>query len=178
MLDKPRHLWRNTTLMRRCSCEKNGYTRGSNATVRPKKSGLSQLQLATELEVQVRQYQRLEYGEQPFFSVNIKLGLKICRILQIDPYDLVLGDSNANRPAQLQSRPSGKKKRNFDFWNGRGVYSDPTANQALYNVSIEWTRMRRLAVRLRLKGEQPDPLLFTGIFRRLITDPLEELMDR
>ena len=76
-----------------------------------KKSGLSQLQLATELDVQVRQYQRLEYGEQPFSSVNIKLGLKICRILQIDPYDLVLGDSNANRPTQLLSRPPGKKKR-------------------------------------------------------------------
>ena len=142
-----------------------------------KKSGLSQLQLATELDVQVRQYQRLEYGEQPFSSVNIKLGLKICRILQIDPYDLVLGDSNANRPIQLQSRPPGKKKRDQDSWNGRGVYSDPTANQALYNVSAEWTRMRRLAVRLRLKGEQPDPMLFIGIFRRLITDPLEELTD-
>ena len=57
-----------------------------------KRSGLSQLQLATELDVQVRQYQRLEYGEQPFSSVNIRLGLKICRILQIDPYDLVLGE--------------------------------------------------------------------------------------
>ncbi len=142
-----------------------------------KRSGLSQLQLATELDVQVRQYQRLEYGERPFSSVNIRLGLKICRILQIDPYDLVLGDSKANRPVQLQSRPPGKKKRDQDSWNGRGVYSDPTANQALYNVSAEWTRMRRLAVRLRLKGEQPDPMLFTGIFRRLITDPLEELTD-
>ena len=91
-----------------------------------KKSGLSQLQLATELDVQVRQYQRLEYGEQPFSSVNIKLGLKICRILQIDPYDLVLGDSNANRPTHLQSRPPGKKKRDQDSWNGRGLYSDPS----------------------------------------------------
>ena len=42
-----------------------------------KKSGLSQLQLATELDVQVRQYQRLEYGEQPFSTVNIRLGLKM-----------------------------------------------------------------------------------------------------
>ena len=135
------------------------------------------MQLATELEVQVRQYQRLEYGERPFSSVNIKLSLKICRILQIDPYDLVLGDSNANRPAQLQSKPPGKKKRNNDFWDGHGVYSDPTANQAVYNVSVEWNRMRRLAVRLRLKGEELDPMLFSGIFRRLITDPLEELTD-
>ncbi len=51
-----------------------------------KKSGLSQLQLATELDVQVRQYQRLEYGERPFSSVNIRVGLTLCRILQLDPY--------------------------------------------------------------------------------------------
>ena len=32
-------------------------------------------------------------------------------------------------------------------------------------------------LRLRLNGEEPDPELFTGIFRRLLTDPLEELME-
>jgi len=142
-----------------------------------KKSGLSQLQLATELDVQVRQYQRLEYGEQPFSTVNIRLGLKICHILQIDPYDLVLGEkSNLRLNAQLQSKPPGKKKRHYNSWNGRGAYPDPTANHAIYNVSVEWNRMRRLAIRLRLNGEEPSPELFTGIFRRLLTDPLEELM--
>ena len=142
-----------------------------------KKSGLSQLQLATELDVQVRQYQRLEYGEQPFSTVNIRLGLKICHILQIDPYDLVLGEkSNLNLTAQLQSKPPGKKRRTYDSWNGHGAYPDPTANHAIYNVSVEWNRMRRLAIRLRLNGEKTDPELFTGIFRRLLTDPLEELM--
>ena len=54
---------------------------------------------------------------------------------------------------------------------------DASNSYSIYNVSVEWNRMRRLAVRLRLKGEQPDPMLFTGIFRRLITDPLEELTD-
>ena len=139
-----------------------------------KKSGLSQMQLATELDVQVRQYQRLEYGEQPFSTVNIRLGLKICHILQIDPYDLVLGEKS--NLTQLQSKPPGKKKRNNDSWNGRGAYPDPTANHAIYNVSVEWNRMRRLALRLRLNGEKPSPELFTGIYRRLLTDPLEELM--
>lgn len=140
-----------------------------------KKSGLSQLQLATELDVQVRQYQRLEYGEQPFSSVNIRLGLKICRILQIDPYDLVLGEQcSIHSTAKKFSKPPGKKKN--DSWNGRSAYSDPTANIALYNVSAEWYKMKRLAIRLRLNGEEPDPMLFTGIFRRFITDPLEELM--
>ena len=143
-----------------------------------KKSGLSQLQLATALDVQVRQYQRLEYGERPFSSVNIRLGLKLCLILQIDPYDLVFGERcNQNQNVQPQSKPPGKKERNHDSWNGHGAYPDPTANQAIYNVSVEWNRMRRLALRLRLNGEEPDPALFTGIFRRLLTDPLEELMD-
>jgi hypothetical protein len=31
---------------------------------------------------------------------------------------------------------------------------------------------------LRLNGEEPPPELFTGIFRRLLTDPLEELMGK
>lgn len=140
-----------------------------------KRSGLSQLQLATELDVQVRQYQRLEYGEQPFSSVNIRLGLEICRILQIDPYDLVLGEQcSIHSTAKKFSKPPGKKKN--DSWNGRGAFLDPTANIALYNVSAEWYKMKRLAIRLRLNGEKPDPMLFTGIFRRFITDPLEELM--
>ena len=143
-----------------------------------KKSGLSQLQLAAELDVQVRQYQRLEYGERPFSSVNIKVGLTLCRILHLDPYDMVFGEgSNTNSNVQLQSISQGKKERKTDSWNGHGVYPDPTANQAIYNVSVEWNRKRRLAIRLRLNGEEPDPELFTGIFRRLLTDPLEELMD-
>ena len=143
-----------------------------------KKSGLSQLQIATELGVQVRQYQRLEYGERPFSSVNIRVGLTLCSILQIDPYDLVFGERyNLNPNVQLQSKPPGKKERNHDSWNGHGAHPDPTANQAIYNVSVEWNRMRRLALRLRLNGEEPDPALFTGIFRRLLTDPLEELME-
>ena len=106
------------------------------------------------------------------------MGLKLCLILQIDPYDLVFGERCTPKlNAQLQSKPPGKNERNVDSWNGHGAYPDPTANQAIYNVSVEWNRMRKLALQLRLNGEEPDPELFTGIFRRLLTDPLEELMD-
>ena len=143
-----------------------------------KKSGLSQLQVAAELDVQVRQYQRLEYGERPFSSVNIRVGLTLCRILHLDPYDLVFGERPTPNPnVQPQSKPPGNNERETYSWNGRGAYPDPTANQAIYNVSAEWNRLRRLALRLRLNGEEPNPELFTGIFRRLLTDPLEELMD-
>ena len=139
------------------------------------KAGLTQLQLATELEVQPKQYQRLEYGERPFSSVNIRLGLKICRILQINPFDLVLGETGGMNPKpQMQNKPPGERRP--DSWNGREAYPDPTANQALYNVTIEWNRKKRLAIRLRLMGKEPDPREYTGIFVRLLNAPLEELM--
>ena len=90
-----------------------------------KKAGFSQMQLATELDMQVRQYQRFEYGEESFSSVNIKTGLKICRILHLDPFDLVLGDNCGTQMIpQTKNKPPGKKKRNHDSWNGRGSYPD------------------------------------------------------
>ena len=83
------------------------------------------MQLSTELDMQVRQYQRFEYGEESFSSVNIKTGLKICRILQLDPFDLVLGDNCSTQMIpQTKNKPPGKKKRNHDSWNGRGSYPD------------------------------------------------------
>ena len=139
------------------------------------KAGLTQLQLATELDVQVKQYQRLEYGERSFSSVNIRLGLKICRILQIDPYELVLGEKESGLHEKRANRPPGKNKHYR--WDGHKAYSDPTGNRAIYNVCVEWNRKRRLAIKIRLKGEKPDPTQFYGIFKRLLTDPLEELID-
>ncbi len=56
--------------------------------------GLSQLDVATEAEVNLRQYQRYEYGERSFSDVKITFGLKICCILHIDPYDIVFGESD------------------------------------------------------------------------------------
>ena len=45
--------------------------------------GLSQQQVATLVSIQIRQYQRLEYGE----SDVQKLGI----VLELDPYDLIFG---------------------------------------------------------------------------------------
>ena len=82
-----------------------------------------------------------------------------------DPYDLVLGEkSNLKLNAQLQSKPPGKKKRNYNSWNGHGAYPDPTANQAVYNVSVEWNRLRRLAIRLNSNNSPKSRnLCFHGI---------------
>ena len=37
----------------------------------------------------VRQYQRLEYGERAMKSINMRLGLAVCAILEIDPFEIV-----------------------------------------------------------------------------------------
>ena len=53
------------------------------------KKGFSQQQVATLAGVHVRQYQRIEYGERPVGSINMRFGLAVCAILEINPFDLV-----------------------------------------------------------------------------------------
>ncbi len=53
------------------------------------KKGLSQQQVAVLAGVHIRQYQRLEYGERSMGSINMRFGLAVCSILQINPFDLV-----------------------------------------------------------------------------------------
>lgn len=57
-------------------------------------------------------------------------------------------------------------------------HSNPTANQAIGAVNREWNRMFSLAVRIRRNPQLLNPEVeqaFTGIYRRLLTDPLDEL---
>ena len=51
--------------------------------------GLSQQDVATRIGVHIRQYQRLEYGERPLSGINMQLGLSVCAVLKLDPYDIV-----------------------------------------------------------------------------------------
>ena len=58
-------------------------------------------------------------------------------------------------------------------------HSDPTANQAIGAVNREWCRMLALAIRIRQNPQLMIPETereFTGIYRRLLTDPLDELI--
>ena len=60
------------------------------------------------------------------------------------------------------------------------THSDPTANRAIGAAEREWRRMTVLAYRYRtdpgVAKRIGDPQrIFTGIFGRLLTDPLEEL---
>jgi len=60
------------------------------------------------------------------------------------------------------------------------AHADPTSSRAIGSVEKEWREKARLAYRLRtdprIAGWVGDSRqLFTGIFSRLLTDPLEEL---
>ena len=60
------------------------------------------------------------------------------------------------------------------------THSDPTANRAIGAVEHEWKRKTVLAYRYRTDPEAAERIgdprrIFTGIFSRLLTDPLEEL---
>ena len=46
-------------------------------------------QVAILAGVHIRQYQRIEYGERPMGSINMRFGLAVCAILEINPFDLV-----------------------------------------------------------------------------------------
>lgn len=60
------------------------------------------------------------------------------------------------------------------------THSDPTASRAIGAAEKEWKRMAVLAYRFRTEPGFADRLrdprqLFTGVFSRLLTDPLDEL---
>ena len=64
--------------------------------------GLSQQQVATLVSIQIRQYQRLEYGERSVGNVKMRFGLAVCAILEIDPFELVSWFPEEWRPVPLE----------------------------------------------------------------------------
>ena len=60
------------------------------------------------------------------------------------------------------------------------IHSDPTANLATGNVQKEWIEMAVLAIRIRrsdnIRWATAQEARFTGIFRRLLTDPEEDVL--
>ena len=75
--------------------------------------GLSQQQVATLISIQIRQYQRLEYGESDVQKLGMRAGLSLCIVLELDPYDLIFG-THAGKVEDLRSRRPAKgnlKKR-------------------------------------------------------------------
>ena len=60
--------------------------------------------------------------------------------------------------------------------------ADPTANAAIGSVSREWNQMVRLALHIRQSGNsewaERESRRFTGIYKRLLTDPIESLKQK
>ena len=58
------------------------------------------------------------------------------------------------------------------------IHSDPTANAAVGAVGREWKRMVRRAIALRRTNREPseeERSLFTGIYSRLLMEPIDVL---
>ena len=58
--------------------------------------GLTQQMVADELEISLQQYQRYEYGDRDLHKIPMELGLKICCLLRLNPFELVFGEKNLN----------------------------------------------------------------------------------
>ena len=70
--------------------------------------GLSQQQVATLIGIQIRHYQRFEYGEREIQQINIRAGLSLCAVLELDPVDLVF---NGNRKALVELKALRRQSR-------------------------------------------------------------------
>lgn len=55
--------------------------------------GLTQEEVALELKMSIHQYQRYEYGQSCISNVPMRIGLRICAVLELDPYELVFEEN-------------------------------------------------------------------------------------
>ena len=56
--------------------------------------GLTQEQVASTLQMNLREYQRYEHGDFKLANSRMKTGLRICAVLELDPYVAVFGIKN------------------------------------------------------------------------------------
>ena len=58
---------------------------------RRRELGMTQEEVAIELHMSIHQYQRYEYGESRLSETAMRIGLRICAVLELDPYEVVFG---------------------------------------------------------------------------------------
>ena len=56
------------------------------------KKGFAQMEVAACAGVDIRLYQRLEYGQRSIVRASLKTGLAICFVLDLDSMELVFGE--------------------------------------------------------------------------------------
>lgn len=74
--------------------------------------GLTQKEIATEAGIDMRTYQRYEYGIISLSSTTMKVGLRICAALELDPYEVVFenGRDMAGVVNKRKRKDRGKEK--------------------------------------------------------------------
>ncbi len=60
---------------------------------RRKELGLTQGEVADQIGIQLQQYQLFEYGKRKVSSSSMILGLRLCAVLELEPYELVFEKS-------------------------------------------------------------------------------------
>ena len=74
--------------------------------------GLSQHQVASLVGIADRQYHRYEYSEMAVHRINLRAGLALCAVLEIDPVILVFdGNKNALKELRKQRPKKGNMQR-------------------------------------------------------------------
>ena len=56
---------------------------------RRKDLGLTQSEVAEAIGIQLQQYQMFEYGTRKVSTSSMILGLRLCAVLELNPYELV-----------------------------------------------------------------------------------------
>lgn len=51
--------------------------------------GMTQQDAALELGMSIHQYQRYEYGHHKLSNCPMRIGLRICAMLELDPYEVI-----------------------------------------------------------------------------------------
>ena len=76
------------------------------------RKGYTQMEVAYRAGIDIRLYQRLEYGQRSIAKASLKTGLAICFVLDLDPMELVFGvgytAENLMRSKIAESRSAGR----------------------------------------------------------------------
>ena len=68
---------------------------------RRKQLGLTQQQVADRAKIQLKQYQRLETGERHLSGCSMRIGLAVCAVLLLNPYECVAVTAKQPDPSTM-----------------------------------------------------------------------------
>lgn len=74
--------------------ERRAVREGRILRERRNELGFTQMEVAMMSRVELQQYQRFEYGKRSMALGRMEIGLRICAVLELDPYDLLSLDED------------------------------------------------------------------------------------